>query len=196
MTTRPHILPHSPLSPGASILRGDSASASPVNPSDPAISVLTDFRHARPFSIESSATLEQVNARMIACGVRLLFVTDSANTLQGLVTYTDLFGEKPLQYIQEHGGNREQIEVHDIMTVFSRLESLRYTDVLEATVGDIAETIREIGRQHLLVSQMHSEHGETIVGMFSSTHIERRTGIRLELSARASTFADLERALT
>ena len=31
---------------------------------------------------------------MVGCGVRLLFVTETHGLLQGLVTYTDLFGEK------------------------------------------------------------------------------------------------------
>ena len=131
---------------------------------------------------------------MIACGVRLLFVADAGGTLQGLVTFTDLFGEKPLRYIQEHGGSREQIVVLDIMTPLSRLDSLQYGDVLR--VGDIVETIRESDRQHLLVSQMLEDGRQVIIGMFSSTHIEKRIGMKIELSARASTFADLERALT
>ena len=196
MKTRLQVLPHNPLAPGTTFFHAETVDAETLSLTDPAIAVLTDFHHTRPFSIATAATLGEVNDKMIACGVRLLFVTDNAGALQGLVTYTDLFGEKPLQYIQEHGGNREQIEVPDVMTPFSRLEALRYSDVLGATVADIAATIRDIGRQHLLVSQMHKEYGEVIVGMFSSTHIEKRTGIKIELSARAKTFADLERALT
>lgn len=190
------ILPHSLLTPGTSIYQGDEAESASVSLRDPARSVFTDFHHIRPFSIGSAATLAEVNDKMIACGVRLLFVADGSGSLQGLVTYTDLFGEKPLRYIQEHGGSRDQIVVLDIMTPLSQLDSLQYGDVLRATVGDIVETIRESDRQHLLVSQILEDGRQIIIGMFSSTHIEKRIGIKIELSARASTFADLERALT
>ena len=190
------ILQHSLLTPGASIYQGDEAESASVSLRDPARSVFTDFHHIRPFSIGSAATLAEVNDKMIACGVRLLFVADASGTLRGLVTFTDLFSEKPLRYIQEHGGSREQIVVFDIMTPLSQLDSLQYGDVLRATVGDIVETIRESDRQHLLVSQILEDGRQVIIGMFSSTHIEKRIGMKIELSARASTFADLERALT
>jgi hypothetical protein len=196
MNTPFQILPHNLLSTGTSIYQGDAAESASVSLRDPARSVFTDFHHTRPFSIGSAATIAEVNDKMIACGVRLLFVADASSALQGLVTYTDLFGEKPLRYIQEHGGNRGQIVVLDIMTPLSMLDSLQYGDVLSATVGDIVETIRTIGRQHLLVSQALENGSQVIIGMFSSTHIEKRIGMEIELSARANSFADLERALT
>ncbi|MGD2171744.1 MAG: hypothetical protein PVI79_00490 [Gammaproteobacteria bacterium] len=196
MNTPFQVLPHHLLPPGTSIYQGDTAESASVSMRDPARSVFTDFHHTRPFSVGSAATLAEVNDKMIACGVRLLFVADVAGVLQGLVTYTDLFGEKPVRYIQEHGGNRNQIVVLDIMTPLSMLDSLQYSDVLRATVGDIVETIRTFGRQHLLVSQMLENGSQVIFGMFSSTHIEKRIGMKIELSARANTFADLERALT
>jgi hypothetical protein len=43
---------------------------------DPALSMMSDFYHIRPFSIPATATIEQINSKMIACGVRLLFVSD------------------------------------------------------------------------------------------------------------------------
>lgn len=196
MNTPFQILPHNLLPSGTAIYQGETAESASVSLRDPARSVFTDFHHTRPFSIGSAATIAEVNDKMIACGVRLLFVADGSGMLQGLVTYTDLFGEKPLRYIQEHGGDRGQIVVLDIMTPLSRLDSLQYGDVLRATVGDIVETIHDSDRQHLLVSQTMEDGSQIIIGMFSSTHIEKRIGMKIELSARASTFADLERALT
>ena len=100
-----------------------------------------------------------------------------------------------MRYIQEHGGSREQILVLDVMTSLDRLDALQQGDVLKATIGDIVETIRTTGRQHLLVSDTIDDGRQVIVGMFSSTHIEKRCDIKIELSARANSFADLERAL-
>lgn len=195
MNTPFQILPHHLLSSGTTIYDLAAPDATPVGLTDAATSVYTDFHRMRPFSIGSTATIDEVNARMIACGVRLLFVADAGGGLQGLVTYTDLFGEKPLRYIQEHGGGREQILVLDLMTPLDKLDALHRGDVLKATVGDIVETIRTTGRQHLLVSDSTDDGRQVIVGMFSSTHIEKRADITIELSARANSFADLERAL-
>jgi hypothetical protein len=65
----------------------------------------------------------------------------------------------------------------------------------KARVGDIFETIRTAGRQHMLVSDSSDSGQETITGLFSSTHIEKLLGIKIELSARAQNFSELERAL-
>ena len=79
------ILQHSLLTPGASIYQGDEAESASVSLRDPARSVFTDFHHIRPFSIGSAATLAEVNDKMIACGVRLLFVADASG--DGLSTF-------------------------------------------------------------------------------------------------------------
>jgi CBS domain containing-hemolysin-like protein len=189
-------LPHELLAPRTSILQHRALDSDQVTPNDSAELVYTDFTHVRPFTISPTATIDQINARMMACGVRLLFVTETDTVLQGLVTYTDLFGEKPIHYIQEHGGTREEILAQDIMTPLAQLEALSKADVLKASVGDIVKTIETAGRQHMLVCHTHENDNQTVIGLFSATHIEKLTGIKLELSTRAHTFADLERALT
>ena len=189
-------LPHELLAPRTSILQQQVLDTAPVALEDSAKLVYTDFTYVRPFSISPTATIDQINARMIACGVRLLFVTEADAVLQGLVTATDLLGEKPVRYIQEHGGTHEEILAQDIMTPLSQLETLRKADVLKASVGDIVKTIETAGRQHMLVCHTHENGEQTVIGLLSSSHIEKITGIKLELSTQAHTFADLERALT
>jgi hypothetical protein len=189
-------LPHNLLAPGTSIASSVTAEAEPVTLDDRAERVYTDFTYARPFSIAPTANIAQINDRMIACGVRLLFVCDNDGALKGLVTYTDLSGEKPVRYVQEHGGSRDEILAQEIMTPLAQLEALSRADVQKASVGDIVETIKAAGRQHMLVSQ-DGDGGVTVIsGLFSSTDIEKRLGISIELSSRAHSFADLERALT
>lgn len=133
---------------------------------------------------------------MIACGVRLLFVAEHDEILLGLVTYNDIFGEKPLQYIQEHGGKREDILARDIMTPLAKLEALQRSDVHNARVGDIVETFKSCGRQHILVCEDQADGSHSLTGLFASTKIEKRLGQKIEISPRANTFADIERALS
>ena len=189
-------LPHNLLAPGTSILQGRNSENTAITLEDKAELVYTDFSHVRPFSINPTATLDQINDKMIACGVRLLFVVETPGLLQGLVTYTDLFGEKPVCYMQEHGGRREEILAQDIMTPLVQLEALQKKDVLRAKVGDIVETLMVAGRQHMLVSDINEKGEQIICGLFSLTNLEQALNTKIELSQRAHTFAELERALT
>ena len=133
---------------------------------------------------------------MINCGVRLLFVADNSNALLGLVTYNDIYGEKPVRYLQASGGKREEISAQDIMTPLANLEALEIADILKASIGDLIETMKLSGRQHILVVENQADGSQALSGLISSTLIEKRLEIKIELSPRANTFADLERALT
>ena len=196
MTVEHRNLPHKPLSSGTHISYKRNSTINRISLSDPATSIMTDFNHIRPFQTTATATIDEINDKMIACGVRLLFVADSSEVLQGLVTFNDIFGEKPVRYMQEHGGTRSEILAQDIMVPLDRLEALRLEDILKANIGDIVETIKSAGRQHLLVAEDHVNGLQTISGMFSSTQIERQLGIKIELSPRATSFAELEKALS
>ena len=189
-------LPHSSLSPGTLITHNRRSKSVAITLEDSAFSMMTDFSHIRPFSTTGDAAIAELNSKMIACGVRLLFVTDQDEILLGLVTYNDIFGEKPLLYIQEHSGKREDILARDIMTPLAHLEALQLSDILTARVGDIVETMKSSGRQHILVCEDLPDGTQAITGLFSSTQIEKRLRIKIEMSPRANTFADLERALT
>ena len=94
------------LGKGVKINRRTANRATDVALNDPATLVMTDFNEVTPFSIEPTASIDDANNKMIACSVRLLFVTDHGGNLLGLVTARDILGEKPLQYLQEHGGRR------------------------------------------------------------------------------------------
>lgn len=188
-------LPHLSLSSGTLITQNSRGKALRAGLEDAAYSMMTDFKYVRPFSTTITATIDEISKKMIACGVRLLFVADNDGALLGLVTYTDIFGEKPVRYLQENGGKREEISVQDIMTPLARLEALDIADILKARIGDIVETMKYSGRQHILVVKDKADGSQAIAGLFSSTQIENRLAIKIELSPRANTFADLERAL-
>ena len=188
-------LPNNLLSSRTLIAHHGCGKSIKVTLEDAAFSVITDFNHIKPFSTTGDANIDEINSKMIACGVRLLFVAEHDDVLLGLVTYNDIFGEKPLQYIKEHGGKREEILARDIMTPVDQLEVLQFTDILRAQVGDIVETIKSTGRQHILVCEDQPDGTHAINGLFSSTQIENRLGIKIEVSPRANTFADIERAL-
>lgn len=188
-------LPHQLLSSKTIIAHNIGSNKDRFSLADPALSIMTDFSRIKPFSITTTATIDEINDKMIACGVRLLFVVDGSEFLLGLVTYNDIVGGKPVRYLQEHGGSRNEILARDIMMPLDRLEALQYDNILNARIGDIVETMKSVGRQHILVVSNQADDTQSITGMFSSTHLEKQLGIKIELSPRANTFADIERAV-
>lgn len=167
-----------------------------VSMDDPALLVMTDLRRTLPFVIEPLASIDEANKKMLACGVRLLFVTDASSTILGLITATDILGEKPVTYLETHGGTRDQILVEDIMTPREDLEAFHFGVVARAQVGDVVATLKMFGRQHMLVIDFDaSQQREAVCGLFSSTQIGRQLGMDIIITERANTFAELESLL-
>jgi len=167
-----------------------------VTVADPAKLVMTDFRKIRAITTQLGTSIADCNAQMMANNVRLLLVTDNDRNIQGIITASDILGEKPLLYMQKTGINRDEVEVKDIMTPTSELEALTYDDVIKASVGDIVETMLMIGRQHAIVT-CSSEHVDDVMicGMFSTTQIGKQLGAPIEPADIAKSFAELEKAI-
>jgi len=166
-----------------------------VTADSPATDVMTDFTKVAAMTIGPCASLEDANQRMIASGIRLLFVTGRDNEILGVITATDILGEKPMKYLQEVGGKREDIFVRDIMTPQEKLDVLSMADVDRANVGDIIETMKRVGRQHALVVERTADDRQIVRGMFSTKQISKQLGITIETTEVAQTFAELEAAL-
>ena len=196
MTSQFKALTNHAIAKNAKVEHRTSQQTENISLTDDATIVMTDLTKEPSFSIEATASITKANDNMIACGVRLLFVTEGNGDFVGLITATDLLGEKPIRYINEHGGTRDDVIVKDIMTTKDSLEALRLNDVNNASVGDIIETMKICNRQHMLVIKTDEDtHVEAVCGIYSSTEIGRQLGIVIEPSARADTFAELERVL-
>lgn len=166
-----------------------------VTSTSPATDVMTDLTKVAAITIGPCATLDAAHERMMASGVRLLLVTDERNTILGLITATDLQGERPMQYLQEVGGKREDIFVRDIMSPQEKLEALFMVDVVNACVGDIVETLKNMGRQHALVIDLDDDKRQVVRGIFSTKQISMQLGVDFQPTEIAKTFAELEAAL-
>jgi len=189
-----HSLTFSKISKTSGLIETAHMKESSVLDGDPAIVVMTDFKRIIPLCIEATATIDNANGKMILCGVRLLFVTDDNDVVIGLITANDILGEEPVNYIREHGGQRSDIIVLDIMTRNSEIDAVRVEDVVRMKVGDIVETLKACERHHILITEQTDE-GLRVRGMFSRTQVSRQTGVEIKFSNRASTFAELEHAL-
>jgi CBS-domain-containing membrane protein len=167
-----------------------------VAASSPAISVMTDLRQVSAATIGPETPLTEATSTMMARNVRLLLVVDSGLAVIGLITARDTHGERPLQWVHEHGGKYADLRVGDLMRRTDEIDIIDIRDVLHAEVGHIVATLKASGRQHALVTETDPATGAARVrGIFSATQIGRQLGIAVQPFDVANTFAEIERTL-
>lgn len=166
-----------------------------VSLDDPALEVMTDLKQVIAITIDPEAGIEHAMRVMVRRNVRLLLVVDVDNEILGLVTATDLLGEKPVQYMHEHGGRRADIQVRDLMTPHERLEAIEFEAVRTAKVGHVLATLRHSGRQHALVLDTEERDRPRVRGIFSTSQLSRQLGEAVQTGEVAYTFAEIEAAL-
>ena len=162
-----------------------------VRADSPALEVMTDLAHVTPATIEAGAVMDAANQAMIRAGVRLLFVHNASAELAGLITATDILGEKPMRLVQERGLKHGEILVEDLMTPLALLEAMSIDEVAHAQVGHIVATLERAGRQHVLVAETSGPGVMLIRGIFSSSQIARQLGTAIAGSGAAATFSEL-----
>jgi CBS-domain-containing membrane protein len=183
------------LQPGSGFCQPSQSLPQRVGFDDTAESVMTDLQQISAVLIRPGDGVDEANRRMLQRSVRLLLVVDENRKVVGLVTATDILGEKPLQLIAERGCRREDILVRDIMTPQHRLEVLRMADVRSAKVGHVVATLKKSGRQHAVVVDVDGNGRQTVRGLFSAIQIARQLGVAIRTSEVARTFSEIEAQL-
>ena len=143
----------------------------------------------------NNITVDQATERMKNAGVRLLFVINQSYEILGILTSQDILEERIVTHMNTHNIRREEITARDLMTPQSQVEVLQMYDVARATVGDIIKTFRQMGRQHALVVE-EIEGKQTIRGILSTTQIAKQTGIHVDTSQYAGSFAELQASIS
>jgi CBS domain-containing protein len=188
-----HVLPAQRLTGAVRIVR--PAPPKPVTLQSPAPDVMTDLRHAHTAVIDLHMSMEVANEYMKQRGVRSLLVLNQDEILTGIITATDVLGEKPLRFIQERGVKHSEILVSDIMTPLDRLEAIPAEEVRSARVGDIVASLLDTGRQHTLVIEKDGQGNPVVSGIFSLTQIEKQLGVAIPSTEIARTFTEIEATL-
>lgn len=189
-------LPSGRLESGATFHKPIQNLPERVTLNSPALDVMTDFKIVTAYTIFPLESIEEAQHKMIHRGVRLLLVVDAKNTILGLVTSTDLMGEKPMQVIQNTGCTHAEVLVQDIMTPGDRLEVICMNDVEHARAGNVLATLKASGRQHALVVD-RSAPGlpQKVRGILSLSRLTRQLGVTVQTAEIARTFAEIETQL-
>jgi len=194
------------LGAGAGFRRPTQAQAAKVSIESPALEVMTDLTRVTPATIRPQAPLAGANQFMITRGVRLLLVVDDHENVLGLITATDLLGERPMLAATERGLRRDELTVADIMIPAERVEAIAFADLAGVRVGHVLETLRRAGRQHALVidhDPIPSGRPLTpparramVRGIFSLSQIARQLGVSVAIGGEvARTFSEIGAAI-
>ncbi len=167
----------------------------PVTLDSSALEVMTDLRKIQAAVIAPDIPMEIANTYMMQRGVRTLLVINSDNSLAGIITATDILGEKPMRFIQERGIKHSEILVMDIMTSLEKLEAIALDEVKHARVGNVVASLRESGRLHALVIDDNVIGLPRICGIFSWTQIEKQLDTVIIPNNVARSFAEIESTL-
>ncbi len=186
-------LPFRPIDPASTCAKTDRGYDS-LTLDHPALAVMTDFRLVPAATIAPQASLSRTLDKMKTVGVRMLLVLDDDSVLQGLITANDILGERAIEYVEKHRVKREDVQVADIMHPVETLRALPLPDVIQSSIGDLVNSLKGLGLQHVLVTTV--EFGEPkIRGIFSAAEIARQLGLELDPMAHARSFAELEKVL-
>ncbi len=183
-------LMHHPLHAGAHVATPPPRARLTLE--SPALEAMTDLRSVTAATITPDRGIAECNALMKARAIRLLFVESAERVVVGVITATDLLGEKPVRFMQERGVRHHEILVSDLMTRASALEAIDLQGVTHAQVGHIVATLKAAGRMHTFVTD---EGGKRICGLFSASDIARRLGVEVPTYEVAASFAQIEAAL-
>jgi CBS-domain-containing membrane protein len=185
-------LPIRELGAGAGFRRPTQAQPARVTLESPAMQVMTDLARVSPATIRPQAPVSGANHLMISRGVRLLLVVDESDSILGVITATDILGERPLLAAAGRGLRVTELAVADIMTPAAQVEAIALADVQGARVGHVLETLRRLGRQHALVL----DEALLVRGIFSITQMARQLGLAPPAGGEvARTFSEIESAL-
>lgn len=190
-------LPARSLRPGVSLVQTLLGPTARVTPDSPASAVMTDLRQVRAVTVNPTTALRQAEQFMIHQHVHLLFVVSDMPSLQGLVTSTDLRGDRVMRAVEERNLRYEDLCVADVMTPLSMLDAIDCAQLKAARVSNVVATLRRQRRNHLLVIEAASGgEPERVRGVISRAQVERQLGTVIEASGPESDLAEIGQALS
>jgi len=189
-------LPPHRLNGDISIAQASPWSDQPVTVNSPALEVMTDLTKVKAATTTPDQTLWQAEQAMVYLGVRMLFVVSEMPKLLGLITSTDLHGQRQMQLVHERQVKFGEIRVGDLMTPLSALDAIAFERLAVASVGDVIAALKQAGRNHLLVHETAAGGAPSRVrGIVSRTQIERQLGAPIAVADLATSFSEIARAL-
>ncbi|MFK5893251.1 MAG: CBS domain-containing protein [Pseudomonadota bacterium] len=154
-----------------------------ISINDYATEVMTDLHCICAITIAAGDGVSDAEYKMKMHQIKMLFVTDHNEHVIGLLTYSDISGQRLLDSEKELSIPASEMCILDIMTGIDSIDVIEYKHIDKAKVGDVVETLKQLNRQHLLVLD-NDQDRQYIRGIFSSTQIGRQLNKHLDIPAK------------
>lgn len=143
-------------------------------PSDPALSVMTDFRERASVTIAETASIDAALDHMKHTGVRCAFAIDEVRrVVVGLITAYDVMGEKPLRHIQDTRSRRQDVLVRDIMLGIADWQVIDIKEIEQADVRAVSRLFDETQLTHVAVMETSARGEQRLRGLLSAAKVKR-----------------------
>ena len=168
-----------------------------VHLDSPALEVMTDFKVVHAITTSAGVAIDEALETMKTSGVRLLLVIDEESCVIGLITASDIQGEKPIRFVQEERMPRSEITIGMIMTPQKDIPVLNMLSVRNVQVGSVIATLHELERQHVLVVEVDPDSKDQRVrGLFSLSQISKQLGKDMaEIMTAAHSLAEIHHGM-
>jgi CBS domain-containing protein len=185
-------LPTRRLERGTTIAQAQPGQTASVTLDSPALSVMTDLTAVKAATTNPSTSLRQAEQIMIYQGVRMLFVVSDMPSVEGLITTTDLGGAQQMRVVHDRHLRYDDLTVADVMTPLASLDAIEHDQMRGATVRHVIATLKQFGRNHLLVvDRLPGQETPRVRGVISRAQIERQLGTTIDITEVATSFAEL-----
>lgn len=161
-----------------------------ITTQSPALNIFTDFKQHTPLVIDADTAAEQAAYLMQKSHLGLLLVVDTKEELLGTISQRELDSQH-LQIMQNHGIDRQELTVRDLMIPRAQQKVMKYQDLVNATIGDVLDTLQKKGRMHCLVVDQEQHQ---IRGIIAAADIAKRLHMPVEVEAE-TTFIDIFKAV-
>jgi len=172
----------------------------------PALAVMTDLTKVKAATTSPATTLREAEQIMVYLGVRMLFVVSEMPSLEGLITSSDLHGDRAMRITQQRNVRYDELSVADVMVTRAALDAIDFEQMKMATVRNVVATLKKHGRNHMIVVEGSTEPlprvrlvtppPARVRGVISRAQVERQLGTVIEMIEVARSFADIEQMLS
>jgi CBS domain-containing protein len=144
---------------------------------DPAITVMTDFRERASVTVDETATIDAALDHMKHNGVRCAFAIDATRRIVvGLITAYDILGEKPMRHAVTVEMPRTEVRVRDIMQKLTELRVVDVRDLEQCMVGAVLQLFDDTQLTHIVVIESGAGGEQRLRGLLSAAKVRRLLG--------------------
>lgn len=167
---------------------GQHSLKTPLKLDSPAIEIMANFSNNTALMLFDDMSIEQGTNLLKNTHMSKALVRNEQEQFLGIVTLADLQSVKVLSTANQLGIARSDLTLAHLMTPKSACTGLQLQTVMTSTIGDVLETMQQVGTLYLLVI---SQANKEIVGMISAIDIAKSLHMPIQITPKPQNFKDV-----